>query len=264
GHQEIVKILLEQRTVANGGIDKAFEVACIAGQLVVVKELLQAGGVDIAAVVTLFPGLWLTEKSFYQLHHLTGICIAKFMLGIEGVDATVDNNRCLRLAVGNGHADVVKVLSEVGGVDPADNDNAVLKWSIEMGRRDVVKVLLEVESVVAALDVNEALFLACQHGRLEVMKLLLEVEGVDIAASNNHAIAVAAENGHASVVGFLLTLKDVDPSARGKYAHKMAVKNGHAEVAKLLEAAGYKSDDQVPVTPFNTSIRGNEGGCLLS
>ncbi|KAJ3317244.1 hypothetical protein HDU76_001267 [Blyttiomyces sp. JEL0837] len=50
GHKEIVRILLEHMSVANGRIDKALEAACINGHVLVAKQLLAVKGVNTAAV----------------------------------------------------------------------------------------------------------------------------------------------------------------------------------------------------------------------
>ena len=69
------------------------------------------------------------------------------------VDATIDDNKPLKIASEKGHLDVVEVLLK-HGIDPTTSHNYVVRTAARNGRVDVLKRLLE-DPRVDPKDVND-------------------------------------------------------------------------------------------------------------
>ena len=193
GHEEVVKLLLEQDGVNPDDADTYF------GQT---------------------PLSWAAEKGHEG--------VVKILLGREDVDPnrtdTGSGRAPLSWAAANGHEGVVRILLEREDVDPnkADTDygRTPLLWAAGWGHEGAVKVLLERE------DLNPdkpddwygrtPLSWAAKNGHERVVGMLLKREGVDPDHPDiryyRTPLSLAAESGHEAVVKLLLQRQEVDPA----------------------------------------------------
>ena len=117
----------------------------------------------------------------------------------KGADIHVNNNEPLKVAVKNGHFNIIKFLVENG----ANVQDDVLGSAIWGGNLDIVKYLVN-----HGADVHErndlTLAWASSSGNLNIVKYLLD-HGVDIHANDDMAISWASSQGHLNVVKYLVS-----------------------------------------------------------
>jgi hypothetical protein len=154
----------------------------------------------------------------------------------SNIDISAYDNRAIKWASSQGHADIVHLLLSDPRVNPAASDNYALKLASYFGHVAVVQLLLSDPRVNPAADDNYALKTASENGRAALVQLLLSDPRVNPAANDNYAIKLASEYGHAAAAQLLLADPRVDPAAHNNYAIKWASNNGHAAVVELLLA----------------------------
>ena len=203
GHLDVARLLLEHGASINGrpwGVSflgpSALLLAADGGQLEMVRFLLERGA-DIHARTL---GIWrVTETS----HGLV-------------IDAVIGSN-ALDMAIGQGHAEVVRLLLEhwmaIYGADGRDDYGlTALMFAAYADDLEMARVLLENGAPVnAQTDVGTtALMFAAAFGHVEVVRFLVE-NGADIHIQNGYnytALSLAEERGHQEVVDFLRSLED--------------------------------------------------------
>ncbi len=153
------------------------------------------------------------------------------------VEATPEN---IRRAVLDGDADAVKRFLAAGMSDEAGN---ALRLAVDQGHADVVKLLLEHGGDKNSKDAygQSLLMTASSSHRVDVVALLIAA-GADVNAPNQYRItplAVAAEQGHLDLVNMLVEA-GANVNARdtaGGTALSVAILRGYQEiVARLIEA----------------------------
>ncbi|KAJ3329838.1 hypothetical protein HDU76_007032 [Blyttiomyces sp. JEL0837] len=188
GEIQLVKFLLH---VADGDprvrLDfKAIIGSCINQHSELFKLLINRLGVDVTAEALIqMPGVSASAQGNTPICNAITFrwCWLKFLLTINGVDATAQQNYALRRAAACGH-----VKLQVPGVDVTANDNEAIRKASSYGRIDIVKILLQNDRVDPAANDHEAVIEASRNGHLEVVQLLLGDQRVDASAQNNTAI----------------------------------------------------------------------------
>ena len=166
------------------------------GQLEMVRFLLERGADIYARAV----GIWrVTETS----HGLV-------------IDAVIGNN-ALDMAIGQGHAEVVRLLLEhwmaIYGADGRDDYGlTALMFAAYADDLEMARVLLENGAPVnAQTDVGTtALMFAAAFGHAEMVRFLVE-NGADIHIQNGYnytALSLAEERAYQEVVDFLRSVED--------------------------------------------------------
>ena len=273
GHEEVVKLLLEQKHTQPDVPDTrlgqtALSWAAGSGREAVVRLLLSRSFINLGGIGR----RW--EKTPQVMRALFG---RKF---VHPDRPNYDGRTPLSWAAEGGDEGVVKLLLEQKDVNPDRPDNGgrtPLCWAAMNGREGVVKLLLESkgvgldrpdndgrsplwwasrsgsEGVVNLLlgrkDVNPdkpdidgitPLWLAAGHGCEGVVRLMLEREGVSPDRPDNNGrapLALAAKNGREGVVKLLLERKEVSPDRpdnNGLAPLSLAALYGSEGVVKLL------------------------------
>ena len=179
-----------------------------------------------------------------------------------------------KLAAGDGHEAVVKLLLDTGKVDVSSKDGSgrtPLSWAAEKGHEAVVKLLLDTGKVeVDSEDVHGRTPLSWaagnEHENMDelyhrrsaawnrheaVVKLLLDTGKVNVDSkdgSGRTPLSWAAENGHEAVVKLLLDTGKVEVNSEdvhGRTPLSWAADNEHENVDELYHwesAAGNKHE----------------------
>ncbi|KAJ3317245.1 hypothetical protein HDU76_001268 [Blyttiomyces sp. JEL0837] len=104
GCRDVVKVLLENKNIVAGMEgNEALLLACRYGRLEVLKSLLEIDGIDVAAPNTLAVA---AENGH--------ISVVEFLLTLKEVDPSDRHNHALKMALKNGHAEVVRLLEAAG------------------------------------------------------------------------------------------------------------------------------------------------------
>jgi hypothetical protein len=104
----------------------------------------------------------------------------------------------IRLSIGIGHVEAVRLLLNDPRVDPSADSNYAIRWASENGHVQVVKLLLNDPRVDPSAYNNHAIRSASWKGHVEVVKILQNDPRVNPYADSNYAIQLAAENGHSN------------------------------------------------------------------
>jgi len=150
------------------------------------------------------------------------------------INPSRNDNKAIRYASSNGHAEVVKLLLADPRVDPSVYDNYSIRYASLNDHVEVVKLLLADPRVDPSVNDNYAIQSASRNGHIEVVKLLLSDPRVDPSLYDNESIRCTSSNGHTEIVKLLLADARVDPSAVLNYSIRSASLNGHVEVIKAL------------------------------
>ncbi|KAM0321951.1 hypothetical protein ACHAQA_009848 [Verticillium albo-atrum] len=178
--------------------------------------------------------------------------VAKVLLEHDASLKVADNaSTLLQIAVGQGHAEVVKLLLGRGADVDATGTNGCtqtpLYTAVIAGRLDLVKMLLEKGADVTKPDGGGILplYSAASHGHLDVARALLD-SGADVSAAGGHpkedwpALFAAVHFDHEAVTRLLLE-RGADGnfvSQDGKSPLYFAVRKSHMGIVKLLLESG--------------------------
>ena len=155
----------------------------------------------------------------------------------------------LRAASGEGHLDIVHLLSEYGNAD--DLGYALIEAS-RSGHTEVIKFLIKCDVFVDFQDKEQtiALIVASQNGNVEAIKLLVEL-GSNINLQNENglsALMAACQNHHKKAAKVLLAIDYVAlvnmQDNNGVSALMIVSQNSDIKIAKLLLAYGAYVDLQ--------------------
>ncbi|KNC53029.1 uncharacterized protein AMSG_09321 [Thecamonas trahens ATCC 50062] len=233
--------------------------ACAAGNVAAVEELLEHDVVDpaacdnaalmsaataprhagvIVAVLVADGRVDAAARLNYAVRHAARVGNAdavRHLLGERGVDPAADGNYALQMAAESGHTEVVAVLVADGRVDVHVGGDFPARVAAECGHVSTLEVLLAAGADPTGRN-NAALRLAAAHGHTRVVKTLLADPRVDPSTVDNYAIKWAAANGHTDVVALLLSHAAVNPAADDNFAIRLAAENGRIETLKELLA----------------------------
>jgi len=217
GHEEVVKMLLEQEEINPDQTDTEFgrtpiSYAAEKGHEGIVKMLLEREEVN-------------PDQADTQLGQTP-----------------------LSWAAERGHEGVVKMFLEREEVNPGKADTEYgrtpLLWAAAGGHEGVVKMLLEREEVnpdQADLSSRTPISWAAAKGHEGIVKMLLEREEVnpDLAETwyGRAPISHAAERGHERIVKILLEREEVNPDRADRYGQtpiSLASENGHDGIVKMF------------------------------
>jgi len=168
------------------------------------------------------------------------------LLMIEGVDPSNQDNHAIKLAVVNGHIQVVKLLLPDLRVNPAAEDNYCIRIASAKGYTDIVELLLQDDRVDPSAKDNYAITIASEKGYIDIVGLLLQDPRVDPSDNNNSAIRAASSKGRLGVVRLLLQDARVDPSDNNNAAILEAIFHKRWNVVRLLaQNQGIDNDQEL-------------------
>ena len=264
GHEEVVKLLLQQKHMTRQFLDRLFANLVSTGSwwgevraVLVMSVLLGVGWIGtILLMLVIYEGVlyvWRPFSPAAESGHEGAIW--KFL----GRLFTNFGNIChWWREVGTLPAMILIFVA--GGIGsllrPANYDRGLLSLAAENGHDGVVKLLLEQEGVSPDrpdIHGQTPLSWAARNGHDGVVKLLLGREDVSPDKPNNYdktPLLLAAKNGHDGVVKLLLEREDVSPDRpdiHGQTPLSWAAQNGHREVVKLV----LERDDVIPDRPDN-------------
>jgi len=165
-----------------------------------------------------------------------------------GANVHTLDDRALRWASYNGHAEVVKLLLDAGANVHAEGDLA-LRWASYYGNVEVVKLLLD-----AGADVHAALRWASRNGHAEVVKRLKQYGAKHVNESIKHLTPRSEQELRLFVKeeltpyeklkmgcleGLLWMVEDavkegIDPSVNNNQSLLWACQNGYLNIVKYL------------------------------
>jgi ankyrin repeat protein len=238
GHMNVVQLLLENG--ADGNIqDKvgwtALMSAAIRGHTNIVQLLLEKGKADINTQdISGVTALMCCCSSWGYMN------VVQLLLE-NGADGNIQHKggwTALMLAVLNGHANIIKLLSD--------------KKNVDINAKNDIKEL--------GLGQITAFMLAAYLGHTEIVKWFLESRKTDVIAQNENgwtALMYAAKRGHREIVALLLNeIKDVDTKNNlGGTALMFAAGAGHTDIVKLLLEHGADVNAAEKFLSFNTALR---------
>jgi ankyrin repeat protein len=242
-------------------------IACIRGQLEVVKWLAEQHGVSL-----------MTENNdgLQPIHYACSnrhLKVVKWLAARDGVSLTAEaknGSQPIHVACQGGHLELVKWLQqhyEVSLTAEAHNGWQPIHSACFNGHLEVVKWLADEDGVSLTAEDNDGsqpIHCACDNGHLEVVKWLAQQDGgkcggleldeatgclvhlwemedgVSLMAENNDGwqpIHYACSNGHLEVVKWLAARDGVSLTAEdndGWQPIHYACSNGHLEVVKWL------------------------------
>ena len=272
GHEELVKLLLQQKDIQLEISDKRY------GR----TALSWAAGSGHEGVVALFLSpLFVNPRSIgRRWRKIPQVMSRLFGRKYVNPDRPDRGHRTpLSWAAEGGHEGVVRLLLEREDVTPDWPDNCgqtPLSWAARKGRGGVVKLLLEREDVDPDRPDNDGetpLSWTAWNGHDGIMELLLEREDVTPDRPNNDGqtpLAWAARNGHGGVVKLLLGREDISidrPDDNGKTPLSWAAWGGKDGAVGLLlgredvNPDGGDSDGQTPLSW--AARRGHDGAVKL-
>ena len=239
GHEEVVKLLLEQTDTQPDIPDTRY------GR----TALSWAAGNGREGVVGLFLTRLLVNSGsqgrvWEIILQVMGVIFGKKYVNPDRPDS--GGRTLLSWAAGNGHDEVVKLLLECKDVSPNrpdKNSRTPLLWAAHNGHDGAVKLLLGREGVSPDMPDNQGrtpLSLAASNGHDGVVRLLLGEEGVSLDRLDNNGLSplsLAAWNGHDGIVKLLLGREGVSPDMpdnQGRTPLSWAAARGHGGAVKLL------------------------------
>jgi ankyrin repeat protein len=179
-----------------------------------------------------------------------GVCKLLIERGINVNKKNTEGESPLKIAVGKGNLNIVKLLMDNGaGFTGKKNSSHMLSISIETRRAEIVKYLLE-----KGADVNgkfngvKPIHLAVIHSSVEIVKLLVD-SGADVNAPHKDghtAFFMASEFGYLPIVKYLIS-NDEEKSVKrddGYYHSALLAAAKHVQfgVVKLLIDYGANPD----------------------
>jgi ankyrin repeat protein len=136
----------------------------------------------------------------------------------NGDSITGEDNRLLKVAANQGHADAVQLLID-NGADVNAGDNKALKNAAWNGHNDVILLLLNGRADVTAGD-NRVLKNASWAGHADTVKLLID-NGADVTTGGNAVIKDAAWHGRDDIVQLLIDAALNHPQCRYAYHNRI-------------------------------------------
>ncbi|KAJ3282189.1 hypothetical protein HDU76_008755, partial [Blyttiomyces sp. JEL0837] len=257
GSFETVKFLLSAFPTLNPSsykIEDSIEIASTNGHIQIVSLLLKYSKSDRFNINI--------TRAVRNAVDNGDLAMVRMLLNASGF--TIWGDQAVRIAAGEGHLDIVKLLVSNPRVDLAVSDlYESVKIALEFGHDEIAKFLMldprlqelltngvilsdasmvgNVGVVKLALgmseysrnDIHRYLLLAIEYGRLEIVKLLVEVPGV-APARKNEALKMAVKGGHVDVVRLLLEVTGFDVTDNDNEVLITAGENGHFEVLHFL------------------------------
>jgi ankyrin repeat protein len=247
GHEDIVKLLLDQKDVSPDSEEHdgrtALSWAAENGHPTIVQMLLNRNvRADLKDDVYAQTPLSLAAENGHY-------AVVKLLLDRDGIDVNSKDHlgrTPLRLAAANGHKAIVELLVNTANVEVDTKDNTgqtALSSAAERGKETIVKFLVNREDVEADSKDNlgrTPLSLAADYGYKGVVKLLVDRDDVEADLSDNRGrkpLSWAALSGHKAVVRLLVDRDDVNVDSKdmnGRTPLSLAAEGGHAAIVQLL------------------------------
>lgn len=256
GNAETVKLLLDFANRSDPKISfadllKVSLEACENGDLEVLKNLVQIGGVDINAIEKSESDSNVrgSKLNLVQTAVVNGNAdILEYLLDFGGVNLEVVDgvgNTLLHLAALLGYLDIVKLIVEKAGFDAIDRKNSdegtPFNFACGKGHLDVAQYLLE-----KGADINEidsygctSLHTSAAMGQLEVVKFLLS-KGVDInpvSKSNATPLDMAIDRDRHAITTHLRELGGISLDERRKNDQQQSVQTKELKFTMNLNSA---------------------------
>jgi ankyrin repeat protein len=221
GNTKMVKILLSYPEV-NLVVEDPLEQAVENGYLDIVQLMLADNRLKNANVTRYFILAVQEEQTD----------VALFLLSLDRVDPSTQNNLSIRRAAANGDAKLVSVLLSDTRVDPTSHDEQALRRAVEMGYSDVVYLLLA-DGRSNPRNVGEEFEKAVRANRIDVVHLLLSDGRLD--PSHTTAIGEVSKIGTVEMLKVLMSDDRIRADQYRNYALRMARKFNRRDIeAQLL------------------------------
>ena len=254
GHEEVVRVLLEQRDIYADTPDAEYGrtpllLAAENGHEGVVRMLLGRSDVnpDTADAEDDRTPLSCAAENGYE--GVVRMLLERNNVNPDKADDWVRTP--IWWATKNRHEGVVRMLLERNDINPNITDGEYgrtpLSWAAENGHEGIVRMFLERSDVNSNTpDSTEhgrtPLLWAAQKGYEGVVRMLLQRTDINPNIADTERgqtpLSPAAENGHEGVVRILLERKDVNPDTadtkHGRTPLSRAAENGHAGIVRML------------------------------
>ncbi|XP_067675639.1 uncharacterized protein [Haliotis asinina] len=281
GHEEIVKLLLEKGALPNLDVssidekDNCLHLACVKGELRIVKVILDQAKVDIESrgerartplMYACRHGQLETVKELLARHANTNVldetgfsCLhlaamkghvptAEWLLSVgQGIDVDCTNNTGrtpLMYAMRNGHADMVDLLIAQGSDISVKDHSTVscLHMAVQSGSWPLIELCLDKGHDVNACSkaYQTPAMRACRQGDLNLFKRLVE-KGANVSLGDG-CLSAACINGSLEIVDYLLSnFPSIDINRcdrKNRSAIMTASFHGHTDVVEYLQSKG--------------------------
>ncbi|KAJ3268967.1 hypothetical protein HDU76_011349, partial [Blyttiomyces sp. JEL0837] len=233
-----------------------------------ITDICQGGNVEMLRFLLLGTSIeWTAQEKkvgLVRACEFDQIEIVKFLIGVDGVDATCNFNQPIKTAVAYGNKNVVKLLIDIPGVNPGEVEYSQIYGEIDykhlltaamMGNSDVLNIVLS--RYVNRLDVkvlNEILSEFTEGYRMgkeqqkyfihkfrkpsgqsvsDMYKLLLLVVGVDRKLAHDLFMA-ALSQGDVEYVNALMEVEQIDPMFNNHQWMREMGSHKRGEMVELL------------------------------
>ena len=270
----LIKDLGCDPAIPNTDNDMPIHIACLGGQLIVVKYLIneqrcrgqygttplhyasQNGHTDIIKYLIAEHGC---DPALPNNNGNMSIHIACLFGQLVVVKYLITEQHCelnsrgkygrtpLHCACRNGHMDIIKYLITEHGCDPEvpnNNGNMSIHIACHFGHLVVVEYLITEQhcnSNSRGKYGRTPLHCACENGHLDIIKYLITEHGCDPALPDDDGnvmpLHTACLSGQLVVVKYLITEQHCDPNSRGKYGWRplyCACDQSHMNVIRYL------------------------------
>lgn len=111
----------------------------------------------------------------------------------QGVDPTVYNDAAIRVACGNGHIEVVKLLLADPRVDPTTRSNHCILVSIMSRNIELFKIIISDYRIDVGFSQSKALITAISYSVFDMVRILLRDPGIDPNEYNDQYTSTPAD-----------------------------------------------------------------------
>ncbi|CAH6421579.1 Hypothetical protein POVR2_LOCUS399 [uncultured virus] len=204
GYLDVLQLLLSDKRTALADLTECLE------------DAINCDHTEVALYLLTFVGR--SDVSDYMFTDVvrTGnhAIVRAILTSYPAIDPSAEDNEALKIAIGRGHFEVVKILL-------ADNRTRAtilyeeLLVAVSAGYLDIVRLLLDGKLSEPGMPVR-VLSTACKTGNMLMVKLLLGYQNVLPHELNNLPLRYARENGYTEIVELLLTYKEVQDIEAGR------------------------------------------------
>lgn len=253
GRIDIIKFLVEEKQF-DVNLDNPFSIACLSGNLDLVKYFVSKG-VEVSILNVQ------NESPFFLAMKEGNFEIVKFLIEtqLDRIDINFPNinqETPLSIACFHGHEENVKYfldfcVAKNRKIDlefPNNHGETALLYASYRGNLDIFKNLIEAGADflhVRNRGGENAMGVAISFSRIEIVKYLVLEKNVDLNMHVNNrnetALCMAAADGASEIAKFLISTKKVDLNAQNKYKEtpvSVAAYRGALDIVKELFEAG--------------------------
>lgn len=155
----------------------------------------------------------------------------------------------LKIAVLNGHLDIIKYLVEDLGADVCTSDGYLICFAINKGYFDITKYLVE-HGVDIHTDNEAPACYAAMSGNVDIIKYLVNLGSI----INLKWLGLAAGNGNLEMAKYLVEDLNADIHEDSERAMIEAINGGHLEMVKYLYEKGKPFSDEFIDVAMHVSL----------